>query len=110
MPSAAGKVDKLRNPNSVYMQNYGLYARDHWQIGKNITLTYGVRWERYPFPTKDHTGINRYDPDTGKVFTGGLSGVPKNSGASSGAGLFLPRIGIAYRLGDKTVLRGGYGQ
>ncbi|HYL99065.1 MAG TPA: carboxypeptidase-like regulatory domain-containing protein, partial [Blastocatellia bacterium] len=32
LPSAAGKVEQLRNPNSVRMKAYALYARDHWQI------------------------------------------------------------------------------
>jgi hypothetical protein len=110
LPAQAGKVDQLRNPNSVWWKQYALYARDHWQIGRSITLTYGLRWELFGVPRKDHTGINLFDPETGKVFTGGLSGVPFDSGASSGTGQFLPRVGIAYRWGDKTVLRGGYGQ
>ncbi|MBS1786230.1 MAG: TonB-dependent receptor [Acidobacteria bacterium] len=109
-PTSAGKVDQLRNPNSVWWKQYALYARDHWQIGRRVTLTYGLRWERFPVPRKDNTGINRFDPDTGQVFTGGLGGVPFDSGADSGAGLFLPRVGIAFRLNDKTVIRGGYGQ
>jgi len=110
MPAQAGKVDQLRNPNSVWWKQYALYARDHWQIGRRITLTYGLRWELFGVPRKDHTGINRFDPDAGKVFTGGLSGVPFDSGAESGTGQFLPRVGIAFRWDDKTVLRGGYGQ
>jgi hypothetical protein len=108
-PTAAGKVDQLRNPNSVWWKQYALYARDHWQIGRKLTLTYGVRFEGFPVPRKDHTGINRFDPDTGQVFTGGLSGVPFDTDAE-GAYLFLPRIGLAFRLNDKTVIRGGYGQ
>jgi len=110
LPAQAGKVDQLRNPNSVWWQQYALYVRDHWQIGRRVTLTYGLRWERFQVPRKDNTGINRFDPDTGQVFTGGLDGVPFNSGARSGPGQFLPRVGIAFRLNDKTVLRGGYGQ
>jgi outer membrane receptor protein involved in Fe transport len=110
MPAQAGKVDQLRNPNSVWWKQYALYARDHWQIGGRTTLTYGLRWELFGVPRKDHTGINLFDPDTGTVFTGGLSGVPFNSGASSGTGQFLPRVGIAFRWNHKTVLRGGYGQ
>src|ERR1043166_3895459 len=110
LPAQAGKVDQLRNPNSVLWQQYALYVRDHWQIGRRVTLTYGLRWERFQVPRKDNTGINRFDPDTGQVFTGGLDGVPFNSGARSGPGQFLPRVGIAFRLNDKTVLRGGYGQ
>jgi outer membrane receptor protein involved in Fe transport len=110
LPNAAGKVDQLRNPNSVYMQSYALYARDQWQVTRNFTLNYGLRWERYPFPDKDNTGISRFDPETGNVLTGGLSGVPRDTGASSGPGQFLPRIGIAYRLKEKMVIRAGYGQ
>jgi hypothetical protein len=108
--ATAGKVDQLRNPNALRMLSYALYVRDHWQINRKVTLTYGLRWERYPFPDKDNTGINRYDPATGNVITGGLSGVPRDTGAKSGPGQFLPRIGIAYRWNDKTVIRGGYGQ
>ncbi|MFL6208568.1 MAG: TonB-dependent receptor domain-containing protein [Pyrinomonadaceae bacterium] len=110
LPSGAGKVDQLRNPNSLRMKSYALYARDHWQINRKLTLSYGLRWELYAFPTKDNTGINRFDPDTGRVLTGGLSGVPEDTGAHSGSGQFLPRVGVAYRLNEKTVLRGGYGQ
>ena len=110
LPSGAGKADQLRNPNSVWWKQYALYARDHWQIGRRVTLTYGVRWEWFPIPRKDHTGINRFDPATGQVVTGGLSGLPFNGGASNGPGLLLARVGIAFRYNDKTVIRGGYGQ
>ena len=110
LPAQAGKVDQLRNPNSVWWKQYALYARDHWQIGRRLTLTYGLRWELFAPPRKDHTGINLFDPDTGKVFTGGLTGVPFDSGARTGTGQFLPRVGLAFRWNDKTVLRGGYGQ
>jgi len=112
LPNAAGKVDQLRNPNALRMKSYALYARDHWQATRNLTISYGLRWERYPFPDKDNTGINRFDPATGNVITGGLEGVPRDTGAESGPGHFLPRIGIAYRLGEngKMVIRAGYGQ
>jgi outer membrane receptor protein involved in Fe transport len=110
LPITAGKVDQLRNPNALRMKSYALYARDHWQIAQKVTLTYGLRWERYPFPDKDNTGINRFDPETGNVITGGLEGVPRDTGAKSGNGHYLPRVGIAYRFTDKTVLRAGYGQ
>jgi len=59
----AGKVDQLRNPNSVWWKQYAFYARDHWQISRKLTLTYGLRFEGFPVPRKDHTGINRFDPN-----------------------------------------------
>jgi hypothetical protein len=109
LPNQAGKVDQLRNPNSVYFTTYAVYARDKWQVNRNLTINYGVRWERYLRPDKDTTGINRFEPSDGNVYTGGLSGVPRNAYMQSGAGWLLPRIGVAYRWGDKMVIRGGYG-
>ena len=109
LPNQAGKVDQLRTPNAVYFTTYAIYARDHWQATRNLTITYGARWERYLRPDKDVTGINRFDPSDGNVYTGGLSGVPRSSFMTSGTGWIVPRIGIAYRYNDKTVIRGGYG-
>jgi Carboxypeptidase regulatory-like domain/TonB dependent receptor len=112
LPNAAGKVDQLTNPNALRMQSYALYVRDRWQVTRNLTLNYGLRWERYPFPTKDNTGVNRFDPSDGNVYIGGVGGVPMDTGVDSGPGQFLPRIGIAYRVGEqgKMVIRAGYGQ
>jgi len=109
LPNTAGKVDQLRNPNSVYFTNYGLYARDQWQVNRSLTLTLGVRIERYLYPDKDTTGINRFDAGDGNIYTGDLSGVEHNSGMKSGT-WFVPRLGVAYKWGDKSVIRAGYGQ
>jgi hypothetical protein len=112
LPNAAGKLDKQIVPNALYAQSYALYARDQWQVARDLTVDFGVRWERFPFPRKDNTGVNRFDPATGNVLTGGLDGVPMDTGARTGLGRFLPRIGLAYRIGQagKTVVRAGYGQ
>ncbi len=111
MPTqGAGKVDQLRNPNSIRMQTYAVYAQDQWQITHKLTFNYGLRWELYPWPTRDHGGVSRFDPSTGLVYIGGAGDTPVDTGASVGAGQFLPRVGLAYRLGEKTVVRAGYGQ
>lgn len=109
LPNAAGKVDQLRTPNSVYFTSYAAYAKDQWHATRDLTINYGVRWERYLIPSKGDTGINWFNPNDGNVYTGGLSGVPKSSLMESGAGWLLPRIGVAYRWGDRSVIRGGYG-
>ena len=108
LPNTAGKVEQLRNPNSIRMQADALYAQDTWQKGA-VTLNYGVRWEIYPFPTRDVGGVSRFDPADGNVYTGGVGSVPVDTGASAGHGQFLPRVGLAYRADDKTVVRAGYG-
>src|SRR5947209_14351249 len=59
--------------------------------------------------TRAGKGIERYDPSNNNVYLGGRGNVPDDAGISVSHKLFAPRVGLAYRLGDKTVLRAGYG-
>ena len=109
LPQAMGKDYQYINPGTVREKSYGMYARDQWQMRHNLTVTLGIRYEIYPLAHRDHTGFNRYDPTTNLVLIGGEGGVPYDTGMDTGHGTFAPRLGIAYRLGDKTVIRTGYG-
>jgi hypothetical protein len=104
-----GKDLQYLNPATVRMPSYGFYARDQWQVNRKLTLNYGVRYEYYPVGKRDHRGPERYDPTTDKVYVGGLGDIPENAGIDVGNGQFAPRIGIAYRATEKTVIRTGYG-
>ena len=108
----AGKVDQLRNRNSIYMQSYAVCARDHWRINRSITLSYGLRWERYPFPTKDNTGMNRFDPADGNIYTaGGLGNVPARQWRLRlGRAISCRALASHGALTIVTVIRGGFGQ
>ena len=104
-----GKDIQYLNPGTLREKSVGLYARDQWQVRNDITLTLGLRYEAYPLGSADHFGFNRYDPTTNLELLGGLGGVPSDTGANAGHGIFAPRVGIAYRLGEKMVIRAGYG-
>ena len=88
---------------------FGWYVRDRWQIGRNLTINIGLRYEYYPLMTRAGKGLERYDFNTNQVFLGGRGGQPNDVGITVSHKLFAPRVGIAYRLGDKTVIRTGYG-
>lgn len=109
LPRDLGKDLQYVNPAAVRMPSYAFYLRDQWQVNRRLTLNYGVRFERYPAATRDHRGVERYDVETDKVYVGGLGGVPEDTGMDTGWGMFVPRIGIAYRATDRTVIRAGYG-
>ena len=89
---------------------FGFYARDRWQVNRKLTVNLGLRYELYPLMTRANgKGIERLDPETNQVFLGGRGAIPKDTGVTISHKLFAPRIGIAYRLDEKTVIRTGYG-
>jgi hypothetical protein len=88
---------------------FGFYARDRWQVTRNLTVNLGVRYELYPLMTRAGYGLERYDPSNNNVYMGGRGNVPENAGISVSHKLFSPRVGIAWRANEKTVVRAGYG-
>jgi len=100
LPQSMGKDVQYENPATVRMPSFGLYARDSWQVSRKLTIDYGLRYEMYFAPTRDHFPGERYDPNTDKVYRGGYD---------VGHGQVAPRLGIAYRFNDKTVIRAGAG-
>jgi len=108
-PSETGKVTQYNDPNALRFSTYSVYARDQWQVSKKLTVDYGMRWEYYPIYTHDNYGAVRFDLATDNILVGGEGGVPENTGATASKKGFAPRFGAAYRLDEKTVIRGGYG-
>ncbi|HEU0184937.1 MAG TPA: TonB-dependent receptor [Blastocatellia bacterium] len=110
LPNEVGKAVQNSTPNSLRFRTWSAYARDRWQVTPKLTLSYGLRWEYYPFATADNgNGVKLFDPSTGNVLIGGFGNTPVDNGVDVGHGQFLPRLGIAYRLDSKMVIRLGYG-
>jgi len=108
-PSRMGKITQFQNPNALRFSDWAFYARDQWQISSKLTINYGIRWEYYPIFSHNWYGATRFDPVSKNILVGGEGGVPWDTGASASKKGFAPRLGIAYRLGPKTVIRSGYG-
>jgi hypothetical protein len=108
-PTGTGKSSQFIKMNSK--ENiYGFYVRDRWQATPKLTLNLGLRWELYPNRTRSAgLGIESYDPATNDVLIGGRGNVPRDNGVGYSKKLFAPRIGFAYQLWDRTVIRSGYG-
>jgi hypothetical protein len=109
LPQAMGISTEYINPATVRESSYALYARDQWQVTRKLTFSYGIRYEYYPFATRDNYGGDVYNPNTGLVTLGSVNGTPHSGGVNVGSGDIGPRVGFAYRLNEKTVLRAGYG-
>jgi hypothetical protein len=109
---AVTTAHQIANPNALRWTEIGAYAQDQWTATPKLTVNYGVRYEVYPPAYRDHTGVYVLDPNlpqSANVEVGGVGGEPENSGLSTGWGFFSPRLGLAYRLDSKTVIRSGFG-
>lgn len=87
------------------------YVQDNWRATRNLTINGGVRYENYRPQSVTGPGKGGFvDINTGEVLIAGSQGVGLDLNQKVPNNLFAPRIGIAYKLGDKTVLRMGYGR
>jgi hypothetical protein len=87
------------------------YVQDTWRITPKLTLNYGLRWEIY-FPQYVNGANNGgfQNLATGEVMITGQNGVGMNGNIATALTHFAPRLGIAYQLDRKTVIRTGYGR
>lgn len=91
------------------------FAQDSWKVTRRLTLDYGLR---YDFQTylKEHHGLqNNMSPTTPNPIAGGLPGGTIFEAtcncvfAHNYPWAFGPRLGVAYQITPKTVLRAGAG-
>src|SRR4029077_10853891 len=97
---------------------FSLFAQDNWRMGKNLTFNLGLRYEYVtPFTELNGQLVNldvaadfsavapvlpgQVGPITGRKFPDGLVNPDRNN--------FAPRVGVAWKPWQKTVVRAGYG-
>jgi hypothetical protein len=86
------------------------FGGDKWQVSPKLTVDLGVRWEFYPPATPAFPGgFSNYDPTTNSLVVAGIGSNPSNLGMKTRYNYFAPRVGLAYRLTEKTVIRAGFG-
>jgi hypothetical protein len=87
------------------------YGQDTWRITSKLTFNYGLRWEIYRPEAAAGAGEGGWiDLGTGEVRVAGQQGVNLRGNTSTDLKHFAPRLGLAYQLTPKTVVRMGYGR
>jgi hypothetical protein len=89
------------------------YAQDTWRATQKLTVNYGLRWEVY-FPEyvngKGNGGFTNIVLGDGHDRVAGYDGIGMNGNINNKWNYFAPRLGAAYQIGTKTVVRLGYGR
>ena len=98
------------------MPRYALFAQDDWHVTKALTLSYGLRWD-YEAPFYEvQNKFSSFVPTAVNPGAGGLLGALQFAGSGAdGFGSrnfskpwhkgFGPRLGLAYQINAKTVIR-----
>jgi hypothetical protein len=87
------------------------FGQDTWRVTQNLTVNFGGRWELYRPQTVTGAGKGGFiDIDTGEVLIAGSEGVGLDLNQKGTLTTIAPRIGIAYRVTEKTVVRLGFGR
>jgi hypothetical protein len=95
------------------------YIQDTWKVFSKLTLDYGLRWDRQSYGHEEYYRESNFDPTLPNPSAGGLPGATQYEGYGPGRCnctfahtypfAFGPRVGIAYQITPKTVLRAGWG-
>lgn len=121
---------------AMHSPAFSWYVQDNWRLTSKLTLTAGLRFEYELGPTERYNRmLVGFDPTatlpitslalaayTAKPITEKSAADFKVLGGSTYAGaggtdrkwldnelMWMPRLGLAYRLGNNTAIRGGYG-
>jgi hypothetical protein len=91
------------------------YGQDTYRATSKLTLNYGLRWEIYTPESVLAKGYGGFanildNGGTGVIRVAGYGPYGLNGNVKNGLHAFAPRIGVAYQLTPKTVVRMGYGR
>ena len=98
---------------------FAIFVQDTWKITRRLTLDYGLRWDYQTAMQETWDRFSMFDPARRNPSAGNLLGATSYEGYGTGRCncrfaetypfAIGPRVGFAYQLNSKTVVRGGVG-
>ena len=105
-------VGSSTEQTAIETQNrYFFYGQDTWRATQKLTVNYGLRWEFYTPEHVNAKGAGGFaELPEGVIQVAGYGHVSNNGNTADDWKQFAPRLGIAYEINPKTVVRMGYGR
>jgi len=107
---------------NVIAPYWGLYFQDDWKLSPRLTINIGLRWELFQSPyfpkgaAVGRLGVSRFvteftgaRPGDGRYETFERPKDGRDCGCLEDLNNFAPRLGIAFKLNNRTVVRSGFG-
>jgi len=98
---------------------HGMYLQDDWRVTQKLTLNLGIRWEierpvtdRHDrLSTFNYSAVNPISSEVGQDYLGQVEFASSGRRGQYDTSYkhFAPRVGFAYQVMPKLVMRGGYG-
>ena len=93
----------------IRVRNYSSFLQDDWRISNRLTVNIGLRYEYTTPVTEVANRMANFDIRTNSVVLAKPGSIEDRALARRDLNNFEPRVGIAYQLNNRTVIRTGYG-
>jgi hypothetical protein len=103
---------ELINPflANLRQQMHFAYVQDDFRVNQKLTLNLGLRYELGTPQWEKDNFLSSFDPATNSLITAKDGSIADRALVNLDKNNFAPRLGLAYSVDDKTVVRGGYGK
>ena len=105
-----------QSPVQVSMRtyNFSTFLQDDWKLSNRLTVNLGVRYEVSPPWIEKYNKMGNFDIDTtpgqvALVYASDKGSRYDRATVATDKNNIMPRIGFAYKVTNKTVIRAGYG-
>ena len=87
----------------------GMYIQDDYRVTNKLTLNLGLRYELTTPWTEIHNRLANFVPALDNVYAVNTPQIPQDTMYNTNYLDLEPRLGLAYQLTSKTLIRAGYG-